>query len=298
MIKKTFLSLPEEFIQPQNAYFHVLPIPFEGAVSFRPGAVRGPDAILDVSDQMEYIDEKSRRPFWRLGVYTHDPIPPQDSPALQMETIERYVRNNKLYSPERFVIALGGDHSVSGPLIKVAAQTFKDLTVIQFDAHSDLRDQYHPGGKHSHASVMARALESVDHLIQIGVRSFSEEDLIRFPKQVDNFITPDDVFERFEQTVETILMRATTNVYLTFDMDAFDPSVAPGVGTPEPGGLDWRCAVKIIEAIAAEKNIVAADVVETAPLGGNNVVTEFTAARLVAKIMNAVSMKKIFKSIL
>ena len=160
--KKTFLKLDPEFCAEETAFFHILPIPYEGAVSFLGGAARGPDAILDVSDQMEYIDERYKKPFWSRGVYTHEPIPPADSPEQEVARIEQVARRLDLFRPERLPIALGGDHSVSAPLIRVAAEKYPKLSVLQFDAHSDLRDSYEPGGKNSHASVMARALEVVD----------------------------------------------------------------------------------------------------------------------------------------
>ncbi len=289
--KKTFLKLDPEFCAEETAFFHILPIPYEGAVSFLGGAARGPDAILDVSDQMEYIDERYKKPFWSRGVYTHEPIPPADSPEQEVARIEQVARRLDLFRPERLPIALGGDHSVSAPLIRVAAEKYPKLSVLQFDAHSDLRDSYEPGGKNSHASVMARALEVVDTLVQVGIRSFSEEDLDRFPQQVDNFITPDQVEDNFAAAQRDILERTSEYVYLTIDMDVFDPAVAPGVGTPEPGGMTWRQVTRLLETVVAAKRVVGVDVVETAPLGGGNILTEYAAARLVAKIMTAFERK-------
>lgn len=291
MGKKTFLKLEPEYSSEETALFHILPIPYEGAVSFLGGASRGPDAILDVSDQMEYIDERTKRPFWTRGVYTHDPIPPADTPAREVATIENVARRLDLFRSDRRTIALGGDHSISAPLIRVAAEKYQNLSVIQLDAHSDLRDSYEPGGKNSHASVMARALDVVDTLVQVGIRSFSEEDLVRFPKQVDNFITPEQIEDDFDAALAVVLERATENVYLTIDMDVFDPAVAPGVGTPEPGGLSWRQVTRLVEAVISAKNVVGVDVVETAPFGGGNIITEYAAARLVAKIMTSFDVK-------
>ena len=293
-MKKTYLKLAPEYCDPQTALFHILPIPYEGTVCFNKGALNGVDAILDVSDQLEYIDEKSRRPFWRFGVYTHEPISEAKTPRLEMERIEETARSLDLFRCGRFPIALGGEHSISGALIRVAAEKYDDLSVIQFDAHGDLRDEFEEAGRDSHACVMARALEVVESVAQVGIRSFSAEEVERFPKRVDAFITPEEIEDDFDDALEKILQLTSQNVYLTIDMDVFDPSVAPGVGTPEPGGLTWRQVVRLVDSIVAAKNAIGADVVETAPLGGNNVVTEFTAAKLVAKIMNAVSMKKGF----
>lgn len=293
-MKKTFLELEPELCNPETAYFHILPIPYEGTVCFGKGTDEGPDAILAVSDQMEYIDEETLYPFYQRGVFTCDPIPAAPTPREEMERIEATVRRLDLFRPDRFPIALGGEHSVSGPIIRVAAEKYDDLSVLQFDAHSDLRDAFGPGGRDSHASVMARALDCVETVVQVGIRSFSEEDLERFPKQVENFLTPTMLEDDFDGCVEKALTRLTKNVYISVDMDAFDPAVAPGVGTPEPGGLSWRQLVRFVQAVVAAKNVVGADVVETAPLGGRHLVTEFAAARLVAKIMTAVGRKKAF----
>jgi len=293
-MKKTFLKLAPEYCDSQTSLFHILPIPYEGTVCFNKGTSNGVDAILDVSDQLEYIDEKSRRPFWRFGAYTHEPVPEAPTPRQEMERIEETARRLDLFRCGRFPIALGGEHSISGALIRVAAEKYSDLSVIQFDAHGDLRDQYEPGGRDSHACVMARALEVVESVVQVGIRSFCAEEVERFPRQVDAFVTPEEIEDNFDAALEKILWRSSQNVYLTIDMDVFDPSVAPGVGTPEPGGLTWRQVVRLVESIVGAKNVIGADVVETAPLGGTNVVTEYAAAKLVAKIMNAVSMKKGF----
>ncbi len=293
-MKKTFLELAPEFCRQETAFFHILPIPYDGTACFGKGTVEGPEAILDVSDQMEHIDEETFHPFYRRGIYTCDPIPPAETPQAEMERVEKTVRELDLFRPDRFPIILGGEHSITAPVLRVAAEKYENLSVLQFDAHSDLRDEYEGGGRESHASAMARALEVAESVVQVGIRSFSEEDLTRFPEQVKNFVTPERLENDFDGAVEKALQRLSRNVYITVDMDAFDPAFAPGVGTPEPGGLSWRQIVRFIQAIVAGKNVVGADVVETVPLGGRDRRTEFLAARLVAKIATAVSMKKAF----
>ena len=278
-----FLEIPEEFRSPASR-FRILPIPYEGTVCFERGTAEGPRRILAVSDQMEYLDEETFCEFYRPGILTLPAIEPEETPEAEMEAIRRAVLEDRLFEDGFFPMILGGEHSVTAPVVRVAAEKYPDLSVLQFDAHSDLRDAFPPGGKNSHASVMRRVLEVVPTIVQVGIRSFSEEDPVHCPQQVKNFITPIMVEEDFSGALETILTRLTDHVYVTIDMYAFDPSIAPGVGTPEPGGLTWRQITRILRAVFREKRVVGADVVETAPLPGS-VVTEFLAARLVAKIM-------------
>lgn len=282
-----FLNLTSDYNSEDGSYFKILPIPYEGTVCFEHGTAQGPERICAVSDQMEYIDEETFCEFWRDGVHTLPSIEPQKTPSEEMAAIERTVRENHLFDGHHFPIALGGEHSITSPIVKVAAENYPNLSVLQFDAHSDLRDTFEPGGKFSHASVMRRVLEITPNLVQVGIRSFSEQDLIEIPQRVEKFVPPKVLESNLSAAVELICKRLTETVYITFDMDAFDPSVAPGVGTPEPGGLSWRQVTTILAAVFAEKNVIGADVVETMPLGGNNVVTEFLAARLVGKIMTA-----------
>ncbi len=282
----TFLSLPDEQTDPETARFVILPVPYEGTVCFESGTARGPQAILDVSDQIEHFDEETFCSFAQKGIVTLPSLTLPPQPPQALDTIYRAVCEHDLFRPGRFPIVLGGEHSISGPVIRRAAEVYSDLSVLQFDAHSDLRDTFEPGGKSSHACVMRRLLEIKPQpkLVQVGIRSFCELDLVECPEQVKRFITPTMLEDNFEGSLARILDSLTKNVYITFDLDGLDPSIAPGVGTPEPGGLTWRQALRIIRAVSQTKRVVGADVVETLPLAGE-IVTEFIAARLIAKIM-------------
>lgn len=280
---RTFLELPAEYTG-LDARYVVFPIVYEGTVCFRKGTGQGPERILAVSDQMEYIDEETCIEFWKPGIRTLSPLPPEPTPCREMETIYERVVQEDLFAENRFPIILGGEHSLTAPIVRAAAEKYPDLSVLQFDAHSDLRDSFPPGGRDSHASVMRRVLEITSRLVQVGIRSFSEEDLISCPEQVKRFITPAMLDEDLDAVISLILKRLTGPVYLTIDIDAFDPAIAPGVGTPEPGGITWRQITKILRAVFSERKVIGADIVETAPIPGQ-VITEFLAARLVAKLM-------------
>ena len=281
---KTFLNLDPVYNDPKTAKFFVQPIPYEGTVSFLSGAINGPDAILDVSDQMEHIDEELHIEFPKAGIVTLDPLLVMETPDEEMTMI--YESVSPLFKKGKLPIFLGGEHSITAPIVRAAFDAYPDLSVLQFDAHADLRDSY-SGTKHSHAAVMRRVLEITPKLVQVGIRSFSPEEYEQCHHQIDHAITV-PTLERpngFHWAMEQILNRLSKDVYITFDIDALDPAYAPATGTPEPGGMTWRQATQIIEQVSLAKNVVGADVVEVAPFGNRNVITEFLAARLVAKFM-------------
>ena len=278
-----FLELPPEYTG-EHARYVIFPVPFEGTVCFEKGTANGPRRILEVSDQMEYIDEETLIEFWKPGIRTLAPLPAEPTPRGEMEAIYARAKRESLFAEGRFPITLGGEHSITAPLLRAAAETYPELSILQFDAHSDLRESFPPGGRDSHASVMRRALEITPNLVQVGIRSFSEEDLVSCPEQVRRFITPARLEDDFDAALAEVIVRLSEKVYITIDMDVFDPAFAPGVGTPEPGGLSWRQICRILRTVFREKKVIGADVVETAPIPGQ-VVTEFLAARLIAKLM-------------
>ena len=279
-----FFNLPAEFTDPQTARFHVVPIPYEGTVCFMHGTANGPDAILDVSDQMEHIDEVLQNEYWRVGIATHLPIPSVSTPAEQSTLIYDAVK--PFFQPGKFPIFLGGEHSITPPIVRAAAERYPNLSVLQFDAHADLRDEF-TGGKYSHASAMRRVLEITPYLMQVGIRSYSAEELRECPSQIAGLISVSmlETEKGLRKAIEKILNSLTDTVYITFDIDAFDPAFAPATGTPEPGGMTWRQATTILYEVSRAKNVIGADVVEVAPYQNGNVITEFLAARLVGKIM-------------
>ncbi len=282
-LNATFLELPPEYTG-ESARYVIFPVPYEGTVCFEKGTAAGPERILAVSDQMEYIDEETLIEFWKPGIRTLTPLTAEPAPRTEMEAVYKRAKEENLFSGGRLPVTLGGEHSITAPLLLAVAETYPEFSVLQFDAHSDLRESFPPGGRDSHASVMRRALEITPNLVQVGIRSFSEEDLVSCPEQVRRFITPARLEDDFDATLAEIISRLSEKVYITIDMDVFDPSFAPGVGTPEPGGLSWRQVTKILRAVFCAKKVIGADIVETAPIPGQ-VVTEFLAARLIAKLM-------------
>ena len=279
-----FLSLPTERCDPQSARYRIVPVPYEGTVCFLGGTAKGPDAILAVSDQMEHFDDELLCDFTRHGIATFPPIPSAEAPEKMYEQIYQTVRREAYFEQGKVPIFLGGEHSITPPIVRAAAECYGEISALQFDAHADLRDAY-TGGKFSHASAMRRVLEMTPHLAQVGIRSFSEEEYRECPEQIAAIITPRMVMQNIERCIAKIINTLTEHVYITIDIDAFDPAYAPGTGTPEPGGLDWFQVTSILRRVCETKKIIGADIVEVAPLGGNNVVTEFLATRLVAKMI-------------
>ena len=280
----SFLSLSDDQCDPLTARYRIVPIPYEGTVCFLGGTAQGPEAILDVSDQMEHFDEELLCDFTRFGIATFPPIPSADTPEQMVDRIYQTLKQEFYFQPGKFPLFLGGEHSITPPIVRAATECCDKISVLQFDAHADLRESY-TGGKFSHASAMRRVLDFTPNLVQVGIRSFSEEEFLACPQQIKALITPRMLLLDRERCIATILDSLTEQVYITVDIDVFDPAFAPGTGTPEPGGLDWFQVTEILRRVCEAKSVVGADIVEVSPLGGNNVVTEFLAARLAAKII-------------
>ena len=283
-MNETFLCLAQEYCNSETSRFRILPVPYEGTVCFLGGAAKGPRAILSVSDQMEHFDEEMFVDITRSGIATLPAIAPAETPELQQEQVYSAMKHYELFRSGVFPIILGGEHGITPAVVRAAVESYDKLSVLQFDAHADLRDAY-TGGRYSHASAMRRVLDLTPNLVQVGIRSFSAEEFRDHPERIRRVITPTQITRDYTYSLDRILYSLTENVYITFDIDAFDPAYAPGTGTPEPGGLDWLQVTGILRKVCAVKNVIGADVVEVAPLGGQNVATEFLAARLVAKII-------------
>lgn len=275
-----FLDLPEEFSDPRTARYFVLPVPYEGTVTYGRGTSAGPAAIIEASAQVEWFDEELGGEFVAAGVATLAPVEPAGAPEEVMARIRAAAE--PVLCAGKFLLALGGEHSITAALVAEAAAHHRGLSVLQIDAHADLRDEY-LGRKLSHACVMRRVLEITGRLAQVGVRSFSQGEYEACPEQAANFITPRMV-EDDPGWIDKALALLGERVYVTVDVDGFDPAEAPGVGTPEPGGLHWREVTALLRRVCTERRVVAADIVEVRPIPPSSV-TEFLAARLACKII-------------
>lgn len=283
-----FALLEEEYSSFENSTFVVLSIPYDAVTSFKPGAREGPGAIIDSSQFLELYDQELKKEIYKAGIHTlPDIIPAPGDPETMMNRIYRVT--NDLIKHKKVVVGLGGDHSVSSGLIKAHLKSFPKLSVLQFDAHPDLRDTYE-GTPYSSATVIRRSIEMGAKVVQVGLRALSQED-VAFAKKagVVQFLAEDIVGKT--DWVDKVVSKLNGNVYITFDVDFFDPSIMPATGTPEPGGLGWYEALRLIWETAKKKRIVGFDVVELSPTLGPHACS-FLAAKLVYKIMGYITEKK------
>jgi len=275
-----FLGVEPACSDVATAHYAILPVPYEGTVCYAKGTIDGPAAIIEASPQMEWFDEELGAEFHHAGIATYPAVPPADDPAEQMRRVKASAE--PIHAAGKFLLALGGEHSITAPLVAAATDVHGPLSVLQIDAHADLRDRF-DGTPHSHACVMRRVLEMTDRICQVGIRSYSAEEWDACPEQVASFITP-ALMETDPEWIDRAIALLGERVYVTIDIDGFDPSIAPGTGTPEPGGLTWRQVTSLLRRVCAERAVVSADIVEVRPIPGNHI-TEFLAARLAYKII-------------
>jgi agmatinase len=277
---KSFMDLAGPLADPVTARYAVLPVPYEGTVCYRRGTAAGPAAIIEASPQLEFFDHELGDEFLDAGIATYPPVPSADDPAEEMRRVHDAAA--AILAAGKFLMTLGGEHSITAPILQAVIERHGPVSVLQIDAHADLRDSYE-GTKHSHASVMRRVLELTDRICQVGIRNYSKEEAADCPQQVKRFITP-EVIRSDSAWIDRALALLGDKVYITIDVDGLDPAVAPGVGTPEPDGLTWPQTTQLLRRVCTERQVVAADVVETSPIPPNNV-TEFAAAKLAYKII-------------
>ena len=277
----TFLGLPDPEGGLGEARVCILPIPYESTTTYRGGTRSGPAAIVDASRYVETYDEETLCDLADIPILTLPGVSPLLGAAEAMSERIRDVAR-EVVSPDRLLISLGGEHAITAPLVEAHLEKFGHLTVVHLDAHADLRESYE-GSRMSHASVIKRVAEHTD-VLSVGVRSISSEEMHWLRNQQRVRVIFAHEIRSDQSLLERALGELRGNVYLTIDVDVLDPGVMPGVGTPEPGGLSYDQVVHVIKRLTKGCSIVGADLVELAPVPGN-VVSEFTAARIVAKIV-------------
>jgi agmatinase len=278
MPPNSFGDLPDVFSRPATSRFFVLPVPYERTTTFLKGTRRGPAAILRASTALEYYDEELRIETYREGIHVLPDLDLNLPPEQAVEEIAAKIL--EIIEREAIPITLGGEHSITAGPVKALMAKYPDLSVLSLDAHADLREEYE-GSRWGHASVMKRLIDRVPVTI-VGLRSLSreEDDLLEAGRARAFFAHEGKPFERLRD----ILSSLSDRVYLSVDMDVFDPGAVPGVGTPEPGGLGWYDVVDFLRELCRRKQVVGFDIVELLPLEGS-VVSEFTAAKLAYRLM-------------
>jgi agmatinase len=273
-----FGYLPDEYSNPDNATIVIVPVPYDGTSTWIKGADKGPEAIIEASANMELYDIETDSEVYKKGIFTDSPIQGLSFPEDVAETLTDMVTYD--IEDGKFVVVIGGEHSVSIGSVRAHTQNYKDLTVLQLDAHSDLRDEYN-GSKYSHACVMARVKELCPFL-QVGIRSMDVSEKERLDK--NRIIFAKDIHTD-KNWIKKAVSKLSRTTYITIDLDVFDPSIMPSTGTPEPGGLSWYDVLTLLQTVSENTDIVGFDVVELCP-DGKNKAPNFLAAKLIYKLLS------------
>jgi agmatinase len=283
MPPENFGGLPDEHSQYATSRAVIFPVPLERTTSYEHGTRNGPAAILAASRNMELYDEELElEPYKEIGIHTLPAIDTADG-TLDEVISEIFTAQLGLLEDEKFTVALGGEHSLTPPLVSATAKKYKNLSVLQIDAHADLRDEYQ-GNPASHACAMRRVVE-ICPAVQVGIRSLSVEEAQAIPRLHTSIYWAKDIARApLKSWIAKVLADLSPNVYLTIDLDGFDPAIVPATGTPEPGGLDWMQVTSLVRAVADHKKIVGMDVVELLPQPGDHA-SDFLAAKLVYKCL-------------
>lgn len=263
-----------------NSSVVILPCPVDRTTSYVGGTRNGPHEILQASTHMELWDEEMNVDVHGVGIFT---LPEMELPFGEMaplvDEIERVAY--EIISREKFLVTLGGEHSITPPLVSAAARKYSGLSVLQIDAHADMRDAY-MGTVHNHACAMRRSLQYAS-VTQVGIRSLSTEEAEVLPR-LKTTVFFDSTMRQDPKWMETVVESLAEHVYVTIDVDGMDPAIMPATGTPEPGGLSWPEITRLLRLTAERRRIVSADIVELSPIPGM-VAPNFLCARLLYKLL-------------
>lgn len=278
----TFLNITAADGATADAPYQILPVPYEQTVSYGRGCGEGPAAIVRASSEVELFDEELGCEPYTAGIGTLDPMPiTAAGPEAMVAALE--ARVHELARAGKTVIALGGEHSITPGPVRAYQKLFPDLSVLQIDAHADLRDGYQ-GCKYSHASALMRVRDTVDLTVGVGIRNLSAPEYEYYKRTESCHLCFAHERDSQGKWIVDFVERLTDNVYVTIDLDGLDPSIMPAVGTPEPGGLSWHEVLSVLRRVTSTRKVVGADVVELAPIGGFHA-PDFIAAKLVYKLI-------------
>lgn len=286
-MKNGFLGMNQgdKFQTPYSqAKVAVIPFGLENTVSYGHGTKHGPGAIIDASHYLEVFDEQAKRPFFKCGIATLAQPKISKDQKTAIDSLSHLVKTVIL--DNKFPLVLGGEHSLTQGTIKGLCFKYQDFSILHFDAHSDTRLNYYLGRQYSHGAVMSQVLSKfpIGKLVQVGIRSVSDQNGEQTFRQKNQ--TRIKTFWAWEKFSPADVVRAipTKNVFISFDVDAFDPAIMPATGTPEPGGLAWWPTLEILKAVFKTKNVIGADIVELAPIPGLHH-PDYLVARLAYKLI-------------
>lgn len=274
---ENFAGLSAAFTDYEKSKIVVLPVPYDATSTWVKGADKGPEALLEASVALEWYDIETKTQVYQQGIHTAAPVIENTTPELLCQAVEKRV--TQLFGDKKFPVTIGGNHTVSIGAIRAAAKFCPDLTILQLDAHSDLRSTYE-GSELNHACVMYQAKKCAP-ITQVGIRSMSDEETYYYdPTRI--FFAHELLFEKSWQ--KKALKTLGKNVYITLDLDVFDPSIMPSTGTPEPGGLGYYEVLHFLRSVFENHQVIGFDVVELCPNPGNKA-PDFLAARLIYQLL-------------
>ena len=278
MKNRTYAGIPEKYAKLENASVVLIPVPYDGTSTWQKGADKGCEAFLDASENMELYDIETQSEVYKEGIYLTDAITENSSPEAMVEAVHQITK--KYINKNKFVTLFGGEHSISIGSIRAFNECFNSLTVLHIDAHADLRKEYQ-GSSCNHACAVYEASQNTN-LVQVGIRSMDISET--------RVINTDKVFFAHDMAVneywmDDVIDLLTDNVFITFDLDALDPSIFPSTGTPEPGGLLWYETLEFLRRVFEAKNVVGFDIVELCP-NPQEKSSDFLAAKLYYKMLS------------
>ena len=281
MEKLLYGDFEEQYHRYETAAIAILPVSYDGTSTWLKGADKGPQAILEASPNMEFYDIETDSEVFRQGIATLDPVLEASTPEAMAKAVEE--KMDGILKDKKFPVMLGGEHSVSIGAFGAIAKHYEKFSILQLDAHSDMRDEYE-GSPYNHACVMARGKDITSSIVQVGIRSTATEE--------KHNIDPDRIFYAHEikETGDTTWMyevsqKLLDHVYVTIDLDVLDPAYMPSTGTPEPDGLRYRDILTLLKLINERHNIIGLDVVELCP-NHINKAPDFLAAKLIYQILS------------
>ena len=275
---KTYAGIPKEFAQLDKAKIVLIPVPYDGTSTWGKGADKGPEAFLEASENMELYDIETGTEVYKKGIFLTDAVTESNTPKGMVNAVHTITK--EYINRGKFVTVFGGEHSISIGTIRAFNECFDDLTVLHIDAHADLRETY-DGTPFNHACAVHEASKTTN-LVQVGIRSmdaiektFMDDDKVYFAHDMATD----------EYWMDNVIDLLGDNVFITFDLDAFDPSIIPSTGTPEPGGLLWYETMEFLKRVFDETNVVGFDIVELCP---NEIdkSSDFLAAKLYYKMLS------------
>ena len=279
----SFCGLPSDLADYKQSPIVILPIPFDKTSTWMKGADKGPEAIIEASQYLELYDIETDSEVYKKGIFTTKPIHTLSSSVLLKRTVlavSKYIQDKKL------VVTLGGEHSVSIGVIKSYAKHYNNLTVLHLDAHADSRDSYE-GSRYNHACVIARVREFTKNIVSVGIRSMDTSERAGMDRKKMFFAHE---IHNSDKWINNVIRLMTDTVYVTIDVDVFDPGIMPSTGTPEPGGLGWYQVLKLLSAISKSKRIVGFDIVELCPSA--NKAPDFMVAKLIYTFLSFIEAYK------